>query len=60
MTPALTGGVQEAGEPSPEAAPLIQRIQPAQGARGVEIDVTINGENFSRGVYVSFVNPAVH
>ncbi len=54
--PALRAG----DEPPPDATPQIQTVQPAQGAPGAEINLTVQGENFSRGVYVSFSNPALH
>jgi hypothetical protein len=47
-------------EVSPEATPEIQQVKPTQAAAGEEVTLTIEGRNFSRGVYVSFTNPAVH
>ncbi len=54
-----TPAVRAADEPAPDAAPQIQTVQPAQGAPGAEVNLTIEGANFSRGVYVSFSNPAL-
>lgn len=56
----VSTALQATDEPAPDATPQIQTVQPAQGAPGAEINLTIEGENFSRGVYVSFSNPAVH
>lgn len=56
VAPAL----RAADDPPPDATPQIQNLQPAQGAPGAELKLTIQGENFSRGVYVSFSNPAMH
>jgi hypothetical protein len=60
LAPVVAAAMQEAGEPPPDATPLIQRIQPTQGAPGAEINLTIEGANFSGGVYVSFSSPSVH
>ncbi len=47
-------------EVSPEATPSITQVQPNQAAAGEEPTIRIDGQSFSRGVYVSFSNPAVH
>jgi len=45
---------------SPEATPQVRSIKPAAGAPGEEVTVVVEGGNFSRGVYLSFSDPAVH
>jgi cell division septation protein DedD len=45
---------------SPLATPEIRQVKPNQAAPGEEVTLTIDGRNFARGAYVSFVNPAVH
>jgi len=45
---------------SPEATPEIRQVKPNQAAAGEEVTVVIDGQNFSRGAYVSFSTPAVH
>ncbi len=60
LLPGVTEAIRATEEPPPDATPQIQSIQPAQGAPGAEVNLTIEGANFSRGVYVSFSNPAVH
>jgi len=47
-------------EISADATPQIVRIKPAEAAPGSEVSVVIEGANFARGVYVAFVNPALH
>ena len=44
---------------SPEATPEIQQVKPNQATAGEELSIVIDGQNFSRGVYVSFSTPAV-
>jgi predicted RNA-binding protein YlxR (DUF448 family) len=45
---------------SPEATPEIRQVKPSQAAVGEEVSVVIEGQNFSRGAYVSFSTPTVH
>ena len=45
---------------SPEATPEIRQVKPNQATAGEEVTVVIDGQNFSRGAYVSFSTPAVH
>ena len=45
---------------SPDATPEIQQINPNQAVPGARVTVTIQGRNFSMGVYVSSVAAAVH
>lgn len=45
---------------SPEATPEIRQVKPNQAMAGDEVTVVIDGQNFSRGAYVSFSTPAVH
>ena len=45
---------------SPQATPEIRQVKPDQAAAGEEVTIVIEGQNFSRGVYVSFSTPAVH
>jgi predicted RNA-binding protein YlxR (DUF448 family) len=45
---------------SPDATPQIRSIKPVAGAPGEEVTVIVEGANFSRGVYLSFSDPAVH
>ena len=45
---------------SPEATPEIRQVKPNQAAAGEEVTLVIDGQNFSRGAYVSFSTPAVH
>jgi hypothetical protein len=49
-----------AADIAPDATPQIKSIQPSEGAPGAEVTVVIDGENFAKGVYVSFSNPGVH
>jgi hypothetical protein len=44
----------------PDATPQIQQIDPGQAASGAHLTVTIQGSNFSLGVYVSSISPAIH
>lgn len=44
---------------SPEATPEVRQVRPDQAAAGAEVVVAIEGNNFSRGAYVSFSNPMV-
>lgn len=43
-----------------DAAPKISGIQPAETQPGSRVTVTIAGENFLPGAYVSFSDPAIH
>lgn len=45
---------------SPAATPEIRQVKPNQAAAGEEVTIVIDGQNFSRGAYVSFSTPAVH
>jgi hypothetical protein len=45
---------------SPQATPEIRQVKPNQAAAGEEVTIVIDGQNFSRGVHVSFSTPAVH
>jgi len=56
---ALVAPPQSEVDVSPEATPEIQQVKPDQATVGDEVTVTIEGRNFSRGVYVSFSNPSV-
>jgi len=57
----LAAGISQAEtEVSPEATPEISQVKPNQAAVAGEVTFTIAGRNFSRGVYVSFTNPALH
>ena len=58
---ALAAGTPQAEtDVSPEATPEIRQVKPNQATAGEEVTVVIDGQNFSRGAYVSFSTPAVH
>jgi hypothetical protein len=46
-------------EVAPDAVPQVQRVNPNQAAPGDEVTVTIDGQNFSSGAYVSFSDPSI-
>ena len=50
---------QTEAEVQPDATPQIQEVKPNQAAVGDEVTVTIGGQNFSSGAYVSFSDPRV-
>jgi len=45
---------------SPGATPEIQQVNPNQAAAGAHVKVTIQGRNFSQGVYVSSAVSSLH
>lgn len=53
-------GAQTAAQIPPDATPQIQEVKPNQVAAGSEVQVVVNGQNFSAGAYVSFSDPQVH
>ena len=57
---ALAAAPQGEIDVSPQATPEIRQVKPNQAAAGEEVTIVIDGQNFSRGVYVSFSTPAVH
>ncbi len=58
--PLAATAVQNRGDVSPDATPVILQIQPNGAMPGAQVTVVIEGRDFSRGAYVSFSNPAVH
>jgi len=50
---------QAEADVSPDAVPQVRRVNPNQAAAGDEIAVTIDGQNFSSGAYVSFSDPSI-
>jgi hypothetical protein len=44
----------------PDAIPQIEQVNPNQAAPGAHVAVTIQGNNFSAGAYVSSVSAAIH
>jgi len=60
MIPASAPAQQATADVPPDATPEISAVRPNQASPGEEVAVTIDGMNFSPGVYVSFSNPAVH
>lgn len=52
--------IQGEAEIPPDAAPAIAQVQPNQAPAGDELSVRVDGQGFSRGVYVSFSTPTVH
>jgi predicted RNA-binding protein YlxR (DUF448 family) len=60
--PAALAGVTPQAEidVAPEATPEIRQVKPNQATAGEEVTVVIDGQNFSRGAYVSSSTPAVH
>jgi predicted RNA-binding protein YlxR (DUF448 family) len=62
LLPAVRAAVTPQAEidVSPEATPEIRQVKPNQAAAGEEVTIVIDGQNFSRGAYVSFSTPAVH
>ena len=57
---ALAAAPQGEIDVSPQATPEIRQVKPNQAAAGEEVTIVIDGQNFSRGVYVSFSTPTVH
>jgi IPT/TIG domain-containing protein len=57
--PLAATAIQNRGDVSPDATPVIVQIQPSGAMPGVQVTVEIEGRDFSRGAYVSFSNPAV-
>jgi hypothetical protein len=45
---------------APDAAPLVQQLNPSQAAPGDEVTIVVEGQNFAPGAYVSFTNPSIH
>jgi hypothetical protein len=57
---ALAAAPQGEIDVSPGATPEIRQVRPNEATAGDEVMVVIEGQNFSRGAYVSFSTPAVH
>jgi hypothetical protein len=57
---ALAAAAQGEIDVSPGATPEIRQVKPNQATAGEEVTIVIDGQNFSRGAYVSFSTPAVH
>ena len=45
---------------SPDATPHITQVQPSEAKPGARVTLTIDGERFAAGAYVSFSDPAIH
>jgi hypothetical protein len=45
---------------SPDATPGITSVQPSKARAGATVTLTIDGERFAQGAYVSFSDPAIH
>jgi hypothetical protein len=57
---ALAAAPQGEIDVSPEATPEIRQVKPNQAAAGEAVTIVISGQNFSRGVYVSFSTPTIN
>jgi len=44
----------------PDTTPVIQQVDPGQGAVGAHVPVVIQGSNFAVGAYVASVSAAIH
>ncbi len=56
---AIAPSPQDNGEVAPEAPAEILWVTPGQAQADNEVTLEIDGRNFARGVYVSFLHPAV-
>jgi hypothetical protein len=57
---AFSHAAQTTMDVRPDLTPRVVKVTPNQVAAGGEATITISGENFARGAYVSFSAPVVH